>query len=349
MVEQKDNTTTSSKLRTAIARPVHALLGQQADSIVHLMRSGTFYTLCCTTLIALPFHFLTGWIGSVQPIHRLISLGVWLNCAILLSLFIARKISLKKAFTLLVIITQIFESCGIVIISLTFTPATHNICSDNLLINEIDSLALFFFSCMGLARKASTIILGIFLVSVAIAYSIAPTLVGTQFLTIFIYVMVVLWLYSITIHIWFSSSSREITDYQHWQQSILSLLHINKVELLTIIQLCRQSIRDTSTAPSQLNNLTKSTRESLIRLGLYLSAQQKTHLEDLHSVFPSLSPMELEVCHLVVKGLSMKEIATATHRSLSNIGTVRGNIRKKLALPGDADLRQYLQKKIKST
>ena len=37
------------------------------------------------------------------------------------------------------------------------------------------------------------------------------------------------------------------------------------------------------------------------------------------------------------------------YRSLSNIGTVRGNIRKKLALPGDADLRQYLQKKIKST
>lgn len=61
---------------------------------------------------------------------------------------------------------------------------------------------------------------------------------------------------------------------------------------------------------------------------------------------PQLTPTELEVCRLVLKGMSQKEIAVATNKSLSNIGTVRGNIRRKLGLGTNEELRDGLVRRL---
>lgn len=65
---------------------------------------------------------------------------------------------------------------------------------------------------------------------------------------------------------------------------------------------------------------------------------------DLSDALPQLSPTELEVCRLVLKGMTQNEIAIAMNKSMSNIGTVRGNIRKKLQLEPNEDLREVLLK-----
>ena len=48
------------------------------------------------------------------------------------------------------------------------------------------------------------------------------------------------------------------------------------------------------------------------------------------------------MCRLVLKGMTQSEIAEAMGKSMSNIGTVRGNIRRKLGLSTDDDLRTAL-------
>ena len=50
---------------------------------------------------------------------------------------------------------------------------------------------------------------------------------------------------------------------------------------------------------------------------------------------------------LTLKNMTLKEIAVATDKSLSNVGTVRGNIRKKLGLAPEDDLREWLLAAIK--
>jgi len=45
--------------------------------------------------------------------------------------------------------------------------------------------------------------------------------------------------------------------------------------------------------------------------------------------------------------MTSKEIATSLGKNLSNIGTVRGNIRRKLNLDLDVDLKAYLSKLMK--
>ena len=63
--------------------------------------------------------------------------------------------------------------------------------------------------------------------------------------------------------------------------------------------------------------------------------------------FPMLTPTELDVCRLVLKGMTLKEIAMAMDKKIGNIGTVRGNIRKKLELDTNDDLREALAKRLK--
>ena len=51
---------------------------------------------------------------------------------------------------------------------------------------------------------------------------------------------------------------------------------------------------------------------------------------------------------LILKDMTLKEIAVATGKSLSNVGTVRGNIRKKLGLSPEDNLRDWLLAELKS-
>lgn len=60
---------------------------------------------------------------------------------------------------------------------------------------------------------------------------------------------------------------------------------------------------------------------------------------------PMLTTAELDVCRLVVQGLTLKEISITLGKSVSNVSTVRGNIRKKLGLEQDDDLKKTLLEK----
>lgn len=55
-----------------------------------------------------------------------------------------------------------------------------------------------------------------------------------------------------------------------------------------------------------------------------------------------LTPAELDVCRLVEQGLTIKDISIALGKSVSNVSTVRGNVRKKLGLAQDDNLRSVL-------
>ena len=69
---------------------------------------------------------------------------------------------------------------------------------------------------------------------------------------------------------------------------------------------------------------------------------QTCQRKDMRERFPMLTPAELDVCRLVEQGLTLKDIANTLEKSASNVSTVRGNIRKKLGLAHDEDLRSAL-------
>ena len=84
---------------------------------------------------------------------------------------------------------------------------------------------------------------------------------------------------------------------------------------------------------------------NIINVASQIEQMQTNERKDMRERFPMLTPAELDVCRLVVQGLTLKEISSALGKSVSNVSTVRGNIRKKLGLEQDDDLKKTLLEK----
>ncbi len=83
----------------------------------------------------------------------------------------------------------------------------------------------------------------------------------------------------------------------------------------------------------------------MINVASQIEQMQANERKDMRERFPTLTPAELDVCRLVVQGLTLKEISITLGKSVSNVSTVRGNIRKKLGLEQDDDLKKTLLEK----
>ncbi len=58
---------------------------------------------------------------------------------------------------------------------------------------------------------------------------------------------------------------------------------------------------------------------------------------------PNLTPQEIQLSFLVMRGLSSKEISSQTFRELSTVRVARSRLRKKLSLETDDNLSLYLK------
>lgn len=88
--------------------------------------------------------------------------------------------------------------------------------------------------------------------------------------------------------------------------------------------------------PSDLN-LVATIRQSLQEL-------TSPFLQRLRGLSASLSPRELEICHMIKNGLSSKDIAAALHTSEGTVRNQRKSVRRKLGIDNEEiNLRLYLQ------
>ena len=263
-------------------------------------------------IFGMPLHFCFGLIGQEGFLLRTISFVEWLCCFVFLALYLSGRMQ-----------NMIYSQ-------------------KMLTVDDILSLFNILMVCMGLVPNASTVIMALFTLFTGVAYVICPQIMLSQFVLLFFYSMMGVWICSLLMHHLFRSTSREINDYKMFQDGVLNMFHMSKAEAITLIRLSREAGRVDGIDDQVLENLSERTRNNLIALGAYLQNERRDKMVDLSTIFPQLSPSELEVARLILKNMPLKEIAVATGKSLSNVGTVRGNIRKKLGLRPDDDLRNYL-------
>ena len=275
-------------------------------------------------IFGMPLHFCFGLIGQEGFLLRTISFVEWLCCFVFLALYLSGRMRLKRAFSWLSVCLQFAVGLSIVLIAVMARPENMIYSQKMLTVNDILSLFNILMVCMGLVPNASTVIMALFTLFTGVAYVICPQIM------------------SLLMHHLFRSTSREINDYKMFQDGVLNMFHMSKAEAITLIRLSREAGRVDGIDDQVLENLSERTRNNLIALGAHLQNERRDKMVDLSTIFPQLSPSELEVARLILKNMSLKEIAVATGKSLSNVGTVRGNIRKKLGLRPDDDLRNYL-------
>lgn len=67
----------------------------------------------------------------------------------------------------------------------------------------------------------------------------------------------------------------------------------------------------------------------------------------LRTVFPELSPSELSICRLIVQDKTVSQISEILHRSSGNITSQRSNIRSKLKLEKNDNLKEVLLERMR--
>lgn len=134
----------------------------------------------------------------------------------------------------------------------------------------------------------------------------------------------------------------ELNDYAHTIDQVLHVFNMNKTELLALLKLAKAKDADAVYDAELMEQLDPKTLRNIIKEANHIEHLQASRRKDMHERFPMLSPVELDVCRLVEQGRTLRDISNILGKSVSNVSTVRGNIRKKLGLAQDDDLRSAL-------
>jgi len=134
----------------------------------------------------------------------------------------------------------------------------------------------------------------------------------------------------------------ELDDYANTIDQVLNVFNMRKNELLALLKLAKAQDTTAVYDKELMAQLDNNTLHNIIKVANQIEHIQACQRKDMSERFPMLTPAELDVCRLVEQGLTLKDISTALGKSVSNVSTVRGNIRKKLGLAQDDDLRRAL-------
>ena len=134
----------------------------------------------------------------------------------------------------------------------------------------------------------------------------------------------------------------ELNDYANTIDQVLNVFNMRKNELLALLKLAKAQDSTAVYDKELMAQLDKKTLHNIIKVANQIEHMQACQRKDMHERFPMLTPTELDVCRLVEQGLAINDISKVLGKSASNVSTVRGNIRKKLGLAQDDDLRSAL-------
>lgn len=131
-------------------------------------------------------------------------------------------------------------------------------------------------------------------------------------------------------------------DHAHTIDQVLHVFDMTKTELLALLKLAKAKDAAAVYDTGLMEQLDHKTLRNIIKVANHIEHLQASRCKDMHERFPMLSPVELDVCRLVEQGRTLRDISNILGKSVSNVSTVRGNIRKKLGLAQDDDLRSAL-------
>ena len=134
----------------------------------------------------------------------------------------------------------------------------------------------------------------------------------------------------------------ELDDYANTIDQVLHVFNMRKNELLALLKLAKAQDTTAVYDKELMAQLDNNTLHNIIKVASQIEHMQACQRKELCERFPMLTPAELDVCRLVEQGLTLKEISNALGKSISNVSTVRGNIRKKLGLTQNEELRDAL-------
>jgi len=297
--------------------PIKTFISKRCHDKEEQIRLLAFFAGSFLALILMSLHVF-GFFGIGLPLLQFISWIRLLITLLTIVLYLTKRISLLRAFVSYAIISQVVESIRIICL-IVLSPTGYE---EMLVIHQIGSYTTLLYLALGFVPRAS-----VYVTVMSIGCLVFGGLYGNEAI-------------SKQFNILFSLLS--ITTYQTAHRNILQILHITQEELDAYLGLCRDRKAQEKGEPKIFGLLDEQKKHNLLEAVSKLQKKYEAEQQDFAMKFPTLSEAEIEVCRYVAEGKTVSEIAIITGKSISNVSTVRGNIRKKIGLARETDLRTFL-------
>lgn len=201
---------------------------------------------------------------------------------------------------------------------------------------------LVLIASISILPRISLVCTCINIISMFLCHYITDNSMYSQLLVIFGFTSVATTIFGFVANKLLREQQMELDDYANTIDQVLNVFNMRKNELLALLKLAKAQDTTAVYDKELMAQLDKKTLHNIIKVANQIEHIQACQRKDMSERFPMLTPAELDVCRLVEQGLTLKDISTALGKSVSNVSTVRGNIRKKLGLAQDDDLRRTL-------
>lgn len=205
-------------------------------------------------------------------------------------------------------------------------------------VNITDCFILVLVACLCLLPRTALVCTSISVVAMALCCRVT----GSQLFIIFGMSNVSATVFIFVANKLLIEQQMELDDYAHTIDQVLHVFNMSKTELLALLKLAKAKDAAAVYDTGLMEQLDNKTLSNIIKVANHIEHLQASRRKDMHERFPMLSPVELDVCRLVEQGRTLRDIYNILGKSVSNVSTVRGNIRKKLGLAQDDDLRSAL-------
>ena len=320
-----------------LSEKVSAFLRSRAENTIgrHRIIVYSLHSILVVTVISLQF---MGLVGSQETLPQTMS-GIHLaTCLLSLSLYLTRRLTLSKAFSLVVLVAQ----CTIAVRFFYFATVRPYHFLQLILINQTTSLLAIFFLVMSFVRFTPFIVSIISVTSYGCVASYLHEPALWQLFGFFLFVQFFLCVLGELLQHNVMSVSKENTELHHRETTLMRAVRLNKREIEAYLRMSSNdhpSPEDTDRLFSMLKPKSQRNLVNAVRLHL------KNHLMDdcdLARCFPCLTKSETDVCRLILAGKKRSEISMLLNKTENNVDVTRYHIRKKLNVPQEEDLRQHL-------
>lgn len=209
-------------------------------------------------------------------------------------------------------------------------------------INMTVCYILVLIANISILPRISLVCTCINIISMFLCHYITDNSMYSQLLVIFGFTSVATTVFGFVANKLLREQQMELDDYANTIDQVLNVFNMRKNELLALLKLAKAQDTTAVYDKELMAQLDNNTLHNIIKVANQIEHIQACQRKDMSERFPMLTPAELDVCRLVEQGLTLKDISTALGKSVSNVSTVRGNIRKKLGLAQDDDLRSAL-------
>lgn len=284
---------------------------------------------------------LFGILGADLPTLNLLTTVYISASLVFFTLWFFHKLSLPMAFSLYGITAQAVQTVRMLFLTFT-TPAQFHFL---IIGNGIVCMGLMILLAISYLRVA-TLIVGIANTTTII---FCCAIIGNNVLYQFAILVTMFSVFFVILTELMYRNVKHMQDennaFRKGEHELLHILRLNRKEVLAYIEMCRSNNPKDADTDRLFSMLNEASQRNVINAVERKKAIDASRTAELKTLFPTFTPMELEVSRLILRDMKLKQIMILTGKNESNISTVRSHIRKKMGLTAEQDLRTELLKR----